>query len=227
MPIRTARRVRKLRKPMSRAFYARVGRRIRRKVLGGRTHAFTEKCQLASIAVPGAATVTGTLTYKLSDLVNVSSFTSLFDLYKLKAVKLTLVPLANQSDFNTPGSTAGQLGNLPMLYLAPNRDPYVPAPTGIADVLNDDGCKVRRFSQPTSFYLRSPKPDLRDSQGHQIPIQMNIGKDFWLATGGNGQAIDQSIVPHFGHRYVLTNNSPLEMVVQVYVNYYFVMKEQD
>lgn len=225
-PIRRARRLRKLRRPVPRSLMIMRARRLRSKVLGRTVHSFVEKAQIASIACAGGATVTGTLTYKLNDLNNFASYQNLFDLYKLKAVKVTLVPLANVSNPSDP-NTSGQGGVLPMLYVAPNRDQYVPAPADIADVLNDDGAKIIRFTRPTSFYLRSPKPSITDEEGQKVPIQLNVGKDFWLTTGGNLQTISQIAVPHFGHRYVLTNNSAQEMVVQVYVKYYFICKEQD
>lgn len=231
MPWVLARRKRIMREVINRRLspqaLRKTSRRIRRKVLGGRVHSFMEKTQLASISVPGSSTGTGVLSYRLNDLVNNSAYKNLFDLYKLKAVKMTLVPLASQSDFGQPGGTTGQLGTLPMLYVAPNRDPYVPAPATIGDILNDDDVKIRRFTKPISFFLRSPKPALLDSAGAAVPIQMNVGRDFWLTTGGNAQSIDQSGIQHYGHRYVLTNNSPLEIVVQVYVTYYFIMKESD
>lgn len=228
MPLLRALRKRKLRGPMARAWVSRQQRRIRRKALGRSVHSFTEKTQIASISAAAGTTVTGTLTYKINDLINWNSYESLFDLYKLKGVKVTIIPLANSSDANNGyPNTSGQVGTLPMFYIAPNRDPYTPAPASIPDVLNDDGCKIVRLTKPVSYYIKSPKPDLRDSEGSQLPLQLNVGKDFWLTTGGNQQTIDQSAVKHFGHRYVFTNNASNEMVLQVYVKYYFMMKEQD
>lgn len=227
MPVRAIRR-RKLRLPMSTARKARAIRRVRRKVLGGSVHAFTEKVQLASIGCPANSTVTGIQTYKLNDLTNYPAFANLFDLYKLKGVKLTMIPKWNSSDVgNGVPNAAGQGGSLPMLYIAPNRDPYVPAPTTVNDLLNDDGSKIVRLERPVSFYLKSPKPELLTGDQIAIPLQMNAGKDFWLTTGGNAQFIDQSSVKHYGHRWVIQSQAPLETVVDVYVKYYFIMKEQD
>lgn len=201
-------------------------RRFRRKILGTRVHKFTEKAQLASISVPGGATVYNSQSYKLADLTNAASYATLFDLYKLKAVKLTMVPLVSNSEA-TFTNTAGQAGALPMLYVAPNRDPFVPPPASIADVLNDDGCKVIRLNKPTSFYLSNPKPLITDTRGDQMPFQFNVGTQPWLTTGGNSQYVNQITVPHYGHRIVLTNNAAADLVIQLYVKYYFELKEQD
>lgn len=201
-------------------------RRFRRRIVGGNVHSFTEKVQLTSISVPSGSTIYGTQTYQIGSLTNWNSYALLFDLYKLKAVKLTLVTLANTSEV-TYNNSALQSGALPMLYIAPNRDQYVPAPTSIADVINDDGCKIIRFSKPQSFYISNPKVALLDSATNAVPFQFNVGDQPWLTTGGNAQTIDQSLLKHFGHRYAITNNSSNEMVIQVYVKYYFEMKEQD
>lgn len=193
-----------------------------------KVHYFKEHAQLASLSIPGGTTQSGVISYKLTDLNNDSSFIALFDLYKLVGVKLRLVGLTSVSEATFTNSS-GQVGGLPMLYIAPNRDPFVPAPTNIADVLNDDGCRIIRFDRPYKTYLKSPKPLITDSDGSRVPIQLGTksSQQFWLTTGGNSQSIDQSSVPHFGHRWVMTNNATADLVVQVYATYYFAMKEQD
>lgn len=223
-----ARRVRRGRRALPRwqsAAFLRRQRRVRRKVLGRGVHKFVEKVQLPSISVvPG--TTYGTMTYQISQLINWNAYAGLFDLYKLKAVKLTMLTLANTSEVMLNNGVL-QSGALPMLYLAPNRDPYVPAPLSIPDVINDDGCKIIRFSKPASFYLSNPKPNIVDSTGDQLPFQFNVPTQPWLTTGGNAQTIDQSAIKHYGHRYAITNSSSVDLVVQVYAKFYFEMKEQD
>lgn len=226
MPIVRPRYRRKLRKPMTRLAIARGVRLIRRRIYGGQVHRFIEKTQLPSIGVSAGSSAPGVITYKLNDLTNAASFKSLFDLYKLTGVKLTFIPLFNTSQ-TSDLNTLSQAGTLPMLYVAPNRDPYVPAPTSVADILNDDGCKIIRLTKPVSMYIKSPKPNLLTDSGAAIPLQTNVSTQFWLTTGGNGQVVDQSSVPHHGHRFFLTNNATSEVVIQVYAKYYFAMKEQD
>lgn len=201
-------------------------RRFRRKVLGQSVHTFKEKVQLLSISIPAGTTTYGVQSFKLSDLLNSGSYTTLFDLYKLTGVKCMWNGLVNVSD-PTNINAAGQAGSLPMLYVAPNHDPYVPAPVSVADVLNDDGCKIVRLTKPFSRFISRPKPDLRDEAGQRMPFQFNIADQPWLTTGGNSQIIDQSNVEHYGFRYAITNNSSVDMVIQVYATYYFQMKEMD
>lgn len=223
-PIRV---IRKLRTPARMGRLARFkSRGFRRRVFGGRVHKFTEKCQLTSLSIPAGATNFGVQVYQINSLINWASYAGLFDLYKLKAVKLTLVTLASQSEV-TLNNYSLQSGALPMLYIAPNRDQYVPAPLSIADVINDDGCKIIRFSKPQSFYLSNPKPSILADTGATVPLQFNVKTQPWLTTGGNAQTIDQSAVKHYGHRWAITNSSSNDLVIQVYAKFYFEMKEQD
>lgn len=226
MPPRMTTRRPRLRLPLRRRQAIGRIRRFRRRIVGSGVYNFTEKCQLTSISVPGGATNYGVLPYQINSLINWGAYAGLFDLYKLKAVKLTLIGLASQSEV-TFNNASLQSGALPMLYIAPNRDPYVPAPLSISDVVNDDGCKIIRFSKPVSFYLNNPKPDVKDDTGSSLPFQFNTLVQPWLTTGGNAQTIDQSAIKHYGHRWAITNNSSNDLVVQVYVKYYFEMKEQD
>lgn len=189
---------------------------------------FKEYCQITSLTIPSGTTTYGTLKYKLNDLDNIVAYRNLFDLYRIRGVKVTLIPLANTADTDNL-NTVGQQGQAPMLYVAPNRDPSVNPPVSVADVLNDDGCKIVRFLKPASFYLKDPKVQLLSVDRSQIiPFQFNVNIQPWLTTGSPAnQGYDQSDLFHWGHRWAITNNAPGEMVVQVYVKYYLDFKEQD
>lgn len=224
---------RKLRAP-KRAFKRRYVRKGKWTVARApKVHYFKEMTQLTSLGV-GAGGMQGfNITYKASDLTNWPNFKNMFDLYKLTGVKLRIIPLGSTSDVNNGyPNTAGQVGSLPMLYVAPNRDPYTPVPATVADILNDDGCRIIRLEKPVKFYLKSPKPQLQtvgEGGGQEIPLQLGTrsSQQFWLTTGGNSQVVDQSAVPHFGHRVYLVNNASAPISVQVYATYYFCLKEQD
>lgn len=215
---------------MRRSVARRVGRfrQMRRKILGSqKVHWFKEKVELNSIAAPANNYAYGTLKYYANDLTNwASSFKQLFDLYKLMKVKITIIPKMNVSaaEYQNP---AGQGGALPLLYIAPNRDPYVPDPASTADVLNDDGCKVLRLDRPRTFVLSRPKPSILDSEGQMVPFQFNVGMQPWLTTGGNLQIINQEQVAHYGHRWAILNQGPFECVFQVIAEYTICFKEQD
>lgn len=221
---RRARKYRSLRKR-----WARVGTKKYRMATAQSkaTHWFKERCQLQSISAAPGANTSGLMTFKFTDLLNANNFVALFDLYKLKKVSLKIVPLINSSDASTGTNAAGQAGTLPMLYIAPNHDPYVPAPATIGDILNDDGCRIVRLDRPFSITISNPKPDIHDVAGNALPIMFNTKMQPWLTTGGNSQSVDQSAVKHYGFRYILTNMAVADLVVQVYATYYFCTKEQD
>lgn len=213
-----------------------LGARRRRggvRVLAKKTHWFKEMCQVTSITAPPSGNGSGIMTFKLNDLTNAASFKNLFDLYKLTGVKVKIVPRQSVSDQSSTANAIGQSGTLPMLYIAENRDPYVPAPVGVGDILNDDGVKVIRMSKPINLYIRSPKARLYAGLATgslDIPLQFNVGSKWqpWLCTGGNGAVVDQSNVEHFGFRWLINNGvGYFEQVFDVYATYYFAMKEQD
>lgn len=199
----------------------------RRTLLTG-VHRFKETVQIASITAPGSGNTPGRLGFQISDLTNWVYFKSLFDLYKITAVKLKLVPKWNMSSADTTNAGLAA-GNLPMLYIAANRDPYVPASINIGDVINDDTCKIIRVTKPINLYLSNPKPDITN-EGGNIPFQFGVSKKFqpWLTTGGNNQTVNQENTTHYGFRYWLANGNGLhEVDLDCYVTYYFTMKEQD
>lgn len=217
----------------------RVARRVGKKS-GGRgfrpyakkVHWFKEVAQIANgISANAGSNGTGVMTFKLDDLNNQANFAALFDLYKITGVKIKIVPRFNVSDPTTVANANTQAGTLPMLYIAENRDPYVPAPINVADILNDDGVKVIRLTRPINLWLKSPKPLISGGNGvESIPMQFGTGRAFqpWLTTGGNGQTVSQIAVPHYGFRWLLNNGvGNFTVVCDVYATYYFAMKEQD
>lgn len=196
-------------------------------------HWFKESCQLPSITALGANNGSGTMTFKFNDLTNAPSYKALFDLYKITRVKIKIVPKANVSSADVIANANGQAGTLPMLYIAENRDPYVPSPTGVSDILNDDGVKIIRMTRPITLSLKSPKARVLSGLGTgatDVPIQFNVGSKWqpWLTTGGNLQVVDQSNTEHYGFRWFISNGvGNFEQVFDVYATYYFAMKEQD
>lgn len=228
MPLAPGRK-RKLRGPswargMRRRFNRRVGGY--RRGLGG-VHRFKEWYDGGTITIGAGSTQGYTLTTQAASLGNWGSYRGLFDLYKITGMKLTLVPTHNSSDFS-----AGNGSGIPMLYIAPNRDPYVPSPVSVSDILNDDGVKIIRFTKPVSFYLKNPKVDLQDASGSSVPLQFNSSSKAmqpWLTTGGNSQTIAQDTLKHYGFRYFVDNviNTAQPFQWAIYVKLYFSMKEQD
>lgn len=193
-------------------------------------HKFKEWCELPSITCPAGALNGGTLTVALNNLSNHPAIVALFDLYKITALKFKFVPSWNVG-LNTTMGPGGS--TLPNLYLAPNHDPYVPAPTSVQDILNDDGVRIIRPTRPFTFYLKNPNARITNKDGSDIPIINNSGYGArsrpWLTTGGNSQVVDQSAVPHYGLRWLLDDrwNPATSIEMQTFVCVYFMTKEQD
>lgn len=213
-----------------------MGRRLRLTSLGApNVHRFKETFRASDITMGGNANAAGILTCSLNSLGNANQLKALFDLYKITGVKWTILYRYNSSESSTPNSA------LPTLYTAINRDPFTPPPVSIADILNDDSCKIHRADTligKGGRYIKSPKPDMSQyatSEGQVVGIvtqQWNLGvgnsKQYWLTTGGNSQSLDQSGVQHSGLRYLAVNNDNAQsQVFEVYGTLYFQMKEQD
>lgn len=231
----SAGRNRRNRKRMARRRYRRINR-------VPAIHRFDEWVQLPDINVPVASSapgVGGVLSFKLSDLTNGPSMTALFDLYKITGVQLKIVPTWNMSAINTGVINTGNSdftnqATLPMFYIAPNHDGAVPPPNSIADILNDDYCKVLRPTSPFKMYIKNPKAQLGvvDKDNNLLPLwlQFNSGSKAlqpWLTTGGNFQKEDQSSYPHFGFRYWTEAAGLAPTKYHVFAKYYVSFKEQD
>lgn len=199
-------------------------------------HTFKETFRTSDITVGANSNVAGVLACNLSQLNNQTAFKNMFDLFRITGVKWTFLYRYNSAEAST--SNAG----IPTLYTAINRDPFAPAPLNIADILNDDSIKIHRCDTllgKGGRYVKSPKPDMSAAvtvdgvpTGGLITQQWNLGvgnsKQYWLCTGGNSQALDQSSVNHYGLRYLLSNyNNAQSQIVEVYATLYFQMKEQD
>lgn len=212
----------------------RVVRRARLQSSVGGVYRFSEKLQLPDISIAATGNTAGLLGFSWSSLTNISAFQNMFDLYKLTGVKLTMIPEWSVNQVDSTGTSGGQ-STLPMLYIAQNRDGLVPAPTGIADVLNDDGSKIVRLTKPVSFYIKNPKVviptyDTQFNPTGYSPWQFNSsssGLQPWLTTGGNAQKVDQSSLVHYGFRYLIANSNQGGMTLKVFAKYYFMCKEQD
>lgn len=224
---------------MGKKRYQRVGKWISARV--PRVHRIKEtyEYQFGSayksnpLVAPANTINTGTIAVRAANLANWVSFASVFDLYKITGFKVRFVPRWNASEAQASGD-----GNssLPLLHIAPNRDPYVNDPTGVGDILNDDYCKTIPLSKPVSFYLKSPKPAMLTKPATEgdpislVPIQFNTGNrnQPWLTTGGSNQFVDQSVIDHFGFRWVLDNtHCQAAMSVDTYITLYITLKEQD
>lgn len=189
-----------------------------------------------TLVTPGT-TLGGRISCALNELGNVNGFNILYDLFKVTGMKIKLIPKINS---NTNFSQDGvQLqNNLPMLYIAPNRNPLTPNPTSASDVLNDDQCRAIRFDKPVTLYLANPKPDqilyasADGSSVGRVVGQLNASSSkyqSWYPTAGNNSIQTQYTgMFWYGFRYWVDNGgSSTTLAFDTIVTEYVMFKEQD
>lgn len=176
----------------------------------------------------------GIIVGQLSQLANFASYKNLFDLYRITGMKVTFLPTANVAstsvqDINAPGGGWVIPGQLPYLHIAPNRDPLIPAPVNVTDILNDDGVKTVRLDRKRSFYIKYPKADVLMPDGTtHLPLIFANKIQPWLQTGGNSASVDQSALKHYGFRWVIDNTyNNNTYAVDTHITLYFQLKERD
>ncbi len=82
--------------------------------------------------------------WALADLTNSSSFTRLWDAYRIRKVKMEFLPVANQSPYTSPTS-----GYVPKICIVADYNDET-APTSIEDMLQRAGAKLKTFSRNQS-----------------------------------------------------------------------------
>lgn len=90
----------------------------------------TRTCTLVSAASYTSPANYGALSFKLSDLPNYTEFTSLYDEYRFKAVKVMFIPTVNVSALPALDGTTTGTQNIPALYTWIDNDDNT-APTSI------------------------------------------------------------------------------------------------
>lgn len=140
----------------------------------------------------------GVATYFLT-INNYTEFTSLFDYYKINAVKLQMFYSANVHDFTTPGTT------LPMFHIANDFDDAQNVET-VPKILERVGVRTVQFDATNQNGIRhyvKPKPALFssniDGSGVQGSSVANIPfRDSWFDTAS-------SQIPHYAIKMVYNN----------------------
>lgn len=112
--------------------------------------------------------------FRLENVQTFTDFTSLYDQYKIKAVKVDIVPLSDSS-------TSQSSGFLPTLYWARDNDDGGIAPAAEADLRQRQDCKTMRLTGPRSIYIRNPKctTDV-EVQGAGVTLASKIESAGWI-----------------------------------------------
>lgn len=112
-----------------------------------------------AISVPGSGVLYSQLSGTITDIDNTAgnnyqgigmqnALRSLYEEYRVDAIKFTFVPLSTQATIG--GSTAGQVA------YAINRAPWSAVPTSMIDILRQNDCKVFNTTRGFAVTVRKP-----------------------------------------------------------------------
>lgn len=209
MPFRRARRYRRPMRTVRRK--RRVFRRVPRPLRlykKYQIHAFKESCEKTNYTIPGGAAPAGYgINFQLADLSNLSGYTSLFDQYRINAVKLMMFP-------ELTSYVSGQSFALPEMYYAIDLDDST-APQGVGELNQRGNCKHRPFNRPISLYFR-PRVQQAIFISAGTVANSPMTKNPWIDMASTN-------VPHYGFKACLTASNAAHIesqTIRVTVVYY-------
>lgn len=170
----------------------------------GVTHKISRMVQWSAPSISGGDTLAA-MSFKLSDVPNAGEFTSLFDEYKIEAVKVHFVPTHNSSTEAATGSK-----KIPYLITATDNDDAT-APASIGVLLQKESAKVHgMFDQ---MRVRTVKP----------MASMALYNGATTGYGSYSGFLDTASpdIPHYGLKYLLGAVPVLdEFQYFIYCTYY-------
>lgn len=112
--------------------------------------------------------------FRLENVQSSTDFTALYDQYRIKGVKISIVPLSDSA-------TTQSSGFLPSLYWARDNDDGGVAPATEADLRQRQDCKTMRLTGPRSIYISNPKctTDV-EVQGAGVTLASKIENAGWI-----------------------------------------------
>lgn len=137
------------------------------------------------VGLAGTTTTFGDLYFQLDDLPNYSEFTTLYDFYKILAVKVYFIPISNVnivSGTNPDLLTSTTYGNR-MFTVIDYNDRTVP--TSLGELRQYNNCKVTPNEYHTRFF--HPRPVIAMDEDAISGGVYGIGqtKDVWVSTESN------------------------------------------
>lgn len=174
-------------------------------------HSFKRKCFLGNIDVT-TTDVFGSYVFRLSDLPNYLEFVNLYDLYRIKAVKFTLIPGITAMDGN-PLSTAVTLPQVRSVL--DYTDSTVPA--SFNELYEYSNCKM---TQGNRFHSRYFKPALLST------VYETAVSNSYTPKWGTWVSTDDASCPHYGLKYGINAfvAAAPGMRLRIYATYYFQCK---
>lgn len=179
----------------------------RRLGLGRRVYNFKRTFQASAITSTAGAAVAGGYTFALNSLPNYTEFTAMFDVYRLKAVKI---------EFSAPANSVGMsaTSEIPQLWTAIDRNDAT-APANVNELFQYDTLKHSPITRKHVRYFRVNS--LGYITGQSVGTVGEINWNKWIPTS-------EPAINHYGLKYLVDGNGSVNQPIQVYATFYFQCK---
>lgn len=187
-------------------------------------HYYKRKCTLDDIVVPATTTdpVVGAYAFDLTNVPNYTDFVNLYDQYKIKAVKMSFIPVSNVVATVTPGgATQGNAGTYFSNRMFTAIDyTQATAPANTDELREYANCKWSPYNRIHKRYFK-PQSSINDGAGEAI--QWPAKAQVWVPTAGAANAT------YVGLRYAMdaiTGVTPVagQVLYKVECTYYMAFK---
>lgn len=157
--------------------------------------------------------------FKLNDLPNYTEFTTLFDAYRIKGVKLEFLPIYNSHEINEgPASSIDDRLGMPIMNFVFDQDDAT-SPPNENTLLQYATNKRVNLSTRKTIYISAPRTSSLVHKDGVNPVGYSENK--------SNQWIDSAYpdVPHYGLKYFIpVENTSKILYVRVYATYYLEFK---
>lgn len=182
-------------------------------------------CMLRKSTVPiisnqSSGAVLGGIKFALSDCLNFTNFTSLFDQYRINAVVVKFIPHMSEmmnkpyDDTTTPNATQ----TIPNLCVAIDRDDAA-APTSYDEVKQRAKSRIVKATRPLTFKFRPSRLIATYDSGLANAYTIDTSKRWINSNSPN--------LNHFGLKYALEDCTPASaFIYEVEVMYYVSFKDR-
>lgn len=188
-----------------------IGSRIPRKRMSNSIHSFKQTCELSNVSVTAGSTAFFIYNFKITDLSQASSFSQLYDQYRLLAVKLTFYPAV----YDYVPTATGQF-SAPEIYTALDFD-SITLPTTVNTIDQYKTCKHSYFNRPHTRYFKPQAVALTSDQQLGSTGLYNVSRKSWLSWS-------VGTTPYYGLIGCITASNATALatqLVRVTATYYF------
>lgn len=198
-----------------------VGRKLRVSRLRGlrqpvqyfkRTQYINDGIVIAPNPVP--AWRTGAYSFNMVNIPSVTDFTTLYDQYKIKGIKFTLIPKYNSVDIG-PNPTSGNIIQQTQVATVLDYDD-INNPGTLDVLLQYQSLKITRGGKTHSRYFK-PSQLTNVYRGALVPDGHSVSKAKW-----NDMAYLDIV--HYGVKWAIQENASVPLNFDVKIDYYLAMK---